>query len=98
MIGAGNSNGAGALLSDFDVPYSKLNSKNMNYSEIYAAGRFDSGANFGGCGAKMTVYYKDGTEGESTYAYKTVEGTQNFEIILSLEEKEINFIRFTIWR
>ena len=98
MIGAGNSSGAGAFLSDFDVPYSKLNSKNINYSEIYAAGRFDSGANFGGCGAKMIVYYKDGTSGESTHAYKTVEGTQNFEIVLSLEEKEVNSIRFTIWR
>ncbi len=97
MIGAGNSSGAGAFLSNFDVSYSKLNSKNIMYSEIYAAGRFDSGDNFGGCGAKMIAYYKEGTSEESTHAYKTVKGTQNFKIILSLEEKEINSIRFTIW-
>lgn len=97
----GNGSGSMNYWANFDIPYEKLNCKNMNNSEISIQLASDWGnSTWASMWGNMTVYYKDGSSETSNtfYRHDGNGGVRWNELTIPLKNNEINSVRFSVWR
>ncbi|MCI8636320.1 MAG: hypothetical protein HFJ36_00335 [Clostridia bacterium] len=97
----GNGGGYMNYWANFDVPYEKLNCKNMNNSQISIQLVSDWGnSTWPSMYGNITVTYKDGTS-ETSNTFRRNDGSKGVrwnELVMPLKNNEIDSVRFSVWR